>query len=271
MSLVLFKLPIHPRLSLGTFVGNVNYITAVIDGIQNPLAVSRKVSTRGNLLRFDDDADRSQKTIYEIKCDRLNADGRDSEVATIGRDLMQRRIKAVHQDLIELPNTLGAMFIAEVNRLPLMLPLGLMLLDLIEAKVHYGKGEAKPYTWKKMMSFAKGGENSLEESKLVGGKHPMMHENSIKQAKVFSSAFNQVTMRSVSVLVAWLHMYLRSEDSNWQTEVVSESREALENKPIKQLSLGQFGENLARDSSSIPPRGTRGTGKGTLGSDRVSS
>lgn len=134
-----------------------NYVTAVKDPIRNPLAVARGLSSRGLALQFGEEADRSKKTIYEIKCDRLKADGRDSEIATIGRSLMTRQTKTTPGDLIELPNTLVAMFISEVTRLPLMLSLGLMLLDLIEAKVHYGQTEAKQYTWKKMMSYAKGG------------------------------------------------------------------------------------------------------------------
>ncbi len=130
------------------------------DPIRNPLAVARGLSSRGLALQFGEEADRSKKTIYEIKCDRLKADGRDSEIATIGRSLMTRQTKTTPGDLIELPNTLAAMFISEVTRLPLMLSLGLMLLDLIEAKVHYGQTEAKQYTWKKMMSYAKGGRTA---------------------------------------------------------------------------------------------------------------
>ncbi len=73
----------------------------------------------------------------------------------------------------------------------------------------------------------------------------MMHENSIKQASDYASAFNLVTLRSVSVVVAWLHMYLRSEKSNWETRVISENRSGFNDTVIKKKSLEQFELNLS--------------------------
>jgi hypothetical protein len=228
-----------------------NYITAVKDSIASPLAVSRKVSPRGNLLIFDDDADRSNKMIYEIKCERMNTEGRDAEVAKIGREVMQRTRKSVPGDLIELPNTLGAMFISEAARLPLMLPLGLMMLDLMEAEVHYGKAGVKPYTWKKLMSYTKDdGEGRLTKAKLAGGKHPMMHENTINQAKTFSETFNVVTLRSVSILVKWLDTYVARAASGWEMRVVSEAMEVAtaQRGAITKTQKVQFEEKLRSQS-----------------------
>lgn len=210
--------------------GYANYITAVVDTIANPLVPVYEESPRGMPLMFHGQVDRTDRTIYEIKCERLNATGRDREVAAMARAVMKRERKTVPRDLLELPNTLGAMFISEVARLPMMLPLGLMLLDLIEAGVHYGTTTPKQYTWDKMMKYidpALSAEERLDQSKLIGGKHPMMHENSIKQAKSFffytetgraetGYAVNPVSRRSVSILVAWLHMYFRSSACHWK-------------------------------------------------------
>lgn len=199
-----------------------NYITAVKDPYANPFAVSSKESARGNLLIFDEEVDRSNRMIYEIKSERMNTDGRDAAVATAARGAMKRTLKKVPNDLLELPNTLGAMFISEAARLSLMLPLGMMLLDLIESQVMYGQTIPKPYTWSKLMKYKGDGEDRLTKAKLAGGKHPMMHENTIKQAKNFGSEFNVVTLRSVSILVAWLHMRLRKVASPWETQIISE-------------------------------------------------
>ena len=230
-----------------------NYITAVKDSVRNPLAVSRKESPRGNLLIFDEDADRSEKMIYEIKCERLNAEGRDQEVAALARSLMKREVRDVPRRLLELPNTLGAMFISEVARLPLMLPLGIMMLDLMEADVVYGRTTPKHYTWKKLMSYTgpEVGQGRLQAAQLYGGKHPMMHENTIKQAKVFAESYNMVTLRSISVVVAWLHVYLKSNACAWETLVEREDRASFDlvnPRAITRTQLKQFGQRLGGGS-----------------------
>ncbi len=235
-----------------------NYITAVVDPIRHPLAVAREVSPRGNLLIFDGPQDRSNRTIYEIKCDRLRADGRDQEVAALARRVMKGKAK-VSRDLIELPNSLGAMFISEVARLPLMLPLGIMMLDLMEANVHYGRTTPKRYTWRKLMSYTKDedGEERLTQAKLYGGKHPMMHEKSINQAKAFSECYNMVTLRSISILVEWLHTYLKRRPCGWETRVKRADRTSFDVKrpaSIKAQALKQF-DQLLRSRATRKPHG----------------
>jgi hypothetical protein len=223
-----------------------NYFTAVVDPISNPMVPVYEWSPRGQSLLFHQPVDRSTRTVYEVKCERMNTDGRDREVAEIARAVMKRECKSLPKNLWELPNTLAAMFISEVTRLPLMMPLGLMLLDLIEAGVCYGTHHPKQYTWGKMMKYIDptlGAQQRLSQAKLVGGKHPMMHENSIKQAKEFLGntfnldddeyavgyAVNAVTRRAVSVIVAWLHMYFRRQASNWITTVGREDIRANSN------------------------------------------
>lgn len=92
----------------------------------------------------------------------------------------------------ELPGTVAAMFLAEVAREPRMLVLGLMLLDLIQAKV-------PGFTWHSLMT---------EDGSLTGGvQHPMVHFNAQSDAKLMFQNFNGVTKKSVEILVAWFSKY----------------------------------------------------------------
>ncbi|NRD51771.1 MULTISPECIES: hypothetical protein [Corallococcus] len=230
-----------------------DYITAVIDSVRNPFAVSRSETARKNLIIFDEDADRSNKTIYEIKHERMATEGRDRELAQVARRVMKRECKEVQQDILELPNTLGAMFISETSRLPPMLPLGIMMLDLIEARVAYGTVTPKLYTWKKLMTYAgDGGDQRLQYAQLYGGKHPMMHQNTVKEAKNFSNEYNMVTLRSISILVTWLHIYLRINPAQWETRVIRADRQALftpgHARPIPGQALKQFATNIKNNN-----------------------
>jgi hypothetical protein len=101
-----------------------------------------------------------------------------------------------------------------------MLPIGLMLLDLIEMGVQYGTGTKNPqkvYTWEKMMS-----DPGNPKDRLWAGKHPMLHDATQNQATTMIETFNPVTKKAVSITVAWLACYLHASP-NWTVTILREA------------------------------------------------
>jgi len=70
-----------------------------------------------------------------------------------------------------------------------MLPIGLMLLDLIEVGARYGAGSNKGYTFEALLAGKSANQDGTID-RATGGKHPMCHDNSIKQANTMFESFN---------------------------------------------------------------------------------
>jgi hypothetical protein len=178
-----------------------NYITDVVDGGKGlgklPLGTSSLDRPRGFVAPSRDD----KTPVYDTKFKRLNDGatasgkpltdaGNNADMARQARALLKGEQTMSIAAADELPGTLGALFLAEVSREKRMLPLTLMLLDLIEAKV-------PGFTWSSLMTDK--GET------LTGGvRHPMVHFGAQAHAAGMFESFNDVTRRAVAILAAWL-------------------------------------------------------------------
>jgi hypothetical protein len=161
--------------------------------------------------------------VYRYKFERIKAatDGNDAEVAQQIRALLAGGMNSTDPDLGGLPGIVAALFLAEVHRAPVMLPVGLMLLDLIERQVIYGKDGTKTYTIEKMMS-----DPGQPGDRLWGGKHPMVHDGTINQAASMFTGLNAVTKKTVSIMCAWLNAYLQRNYAHvWTVETTRAARD----------------------------------------------
>lgn len=199
-----------------------NYITDVADASKAIDEPSKGTSASGRTRSFPaHKRDEDPRTVYAVKADRLvkamTATGAtDQQITQQARELMKGSFRMRTAYNPELPGTLGAIFIAEVAREKRMLPLGLMLLDLIECGVKYGErsGLNKQYTWEKLMM-----NPDDPGDRRWGGKHPMLHDDTQIQARRMFEEFNAVTHKSVSILTAWLSLRLRKTAMNWEVTV----------------------------------------------------
>lgn len=177
-----------------------NYITDVVDGGKGVGALKLGGSSLDRPRGFAAPT-RDGTPVYDTKFKRLAGGaaesgkplflkGNNADMARQARALLKGDQKMSIASSEELPGTLGALFLAEVSREKRMLPLTLMLLDLIEAKV-------PGFTWSSLMTDR--GEQ------LTGGvRHPMVHFGAQAQAESMFKSFNDVTKRAVAILVAWL-------------------------------------------------------------------
>jgi hypothetical protein len=218
-----------------------NYMTDVLEAI--PVADFKEVSSAGRPRRFSS-PDRSDRTpIYRKKYERIGTSGLDDvKLAQQMRELLKgaQRMDIAYSD--ELPGLAAAMFLAEVCRAPVMLPIGLMLLDLIEKQVRYGRDGSKIYTIEKMMS-----DPTKPSDRISGGKHPMMHDGTINQAKVMFQALNPVTKKTVSIATAWLDYYFKS-DCTWRVTMIKDKAEYTINGSLPQ-KFKEFDKVLAKSKA----------------------
>jgi hypothetical protein len=200
--------------------------------------------------RYFPSPDRSDKTpVYARKYGRIaetmtRLSITDKKLAQQGRALLNGAQSLTIAPNEELPGTIAALFIAEVSREKRMLPIGLMLLDLIEVGARYGAGSNKEYTFEALLA----GQGASQDSTIdrsTGGKHPMCHDDSIKQAKTMFESFNPVTQKSVSVLVASLSLYLRQQPSDWRISGVGRTADV----KISKRQLTQVESNVAATSA----------------------
>jgi hypothetical protein len=174
----------------------------------------------------------------------------DKKLAQQGRALLNGAQSLTIAPNEELPGTIAALFIAEVSREKRMLPIGLMLLDLIEVGARYGAGSNKGYTFEALLAGKSASpDGTIDRS--TGGKHPMCHDSSISQANTMFESFNPVTQKSVSVLVAWLSLYLRQRPSDWRISGVGRTADVKFNtKRLKQEE-----ENVAKTIAAASAKG----------------
>lgn len=178
--------------------------------------------------------------IYQTKYNRFLASSEGSHAFDNKRMAKQARAILKGADIsddlaAELPGTVAALFLAEVARSPQMLPIGLMLLDLIEVGATYGNRSAKKaYTFEKMMvesSKPHSGKHRFPR----GGKHPMVHNGTIKEAREMFNEFNSVSARSASIVSAWLGCYLSNNEEFTVKVRTPTSRPKLGQNVIKQF------------------------------------
>jgi hypothetical protein len=94
----------------------------------------------------------------------------------------KRRITTIKS----IPITIGAMFIAESARNPLSFLIGLILLDMIEAGIKYGRAGNKSYTWENVLWDPSIINGIKDEAKAkLAGKWPMAHTDSYNEASQF--------------------------------------------------------------------------------------
>jgi hypothetical protein len=188
--------------------------------------------------------------IYQTKYNRFlaNAEGppalNDKRMAKEARAILKGA--DISDDVAqELPGTVAALFLAEVARAPQMLPIGLMLLDLIEVGATYGRRSTKKtYTFERMMVESEKPPSNTRRFPL-GGKHPMVRNGTIKEAKGMFDSFNSVSARSASIVSAWLGCYL-SNDQKFTVKV----RTPTKHPKLGQGVMKQFDSNRGRANGS---------------------
>ncbi len=217
-----------------------DYMTDVIDAVPmigEPVTGHSTVNRPRSFMSPDR---KDPLPIYRQKYERMDKSHLDLDNRQLARQARQLLKGAQDMSIfrtLELPGTLAAVFLAEVYRERRMLPIGLMLLDLVEVGVSYGTGTETPqkvYTWEKLMS-----NPGNKKDRISGGKHPMLHDQTQTQASQMFNAFNPVTKKSISILVAWLHCYLKS-DPQWSTWVVRNSigsKDTLGPKKFQQIGI----------------------------------
>ena len=199
-----------------------DYITAVESAAIVPGQAKRPGYSTVGRRRLFPSPDRSDKTtIYRAKAKRITDDPAvKGDVDTVKqiRELLRGAQSMPVSPIRELPATTASMFLAETSRQPAMLPVGLMLLDLIEAQVIFGMSQSKTYTIENLMS------NPADEGdRLWGGKHPMFHDGTISDGARMFDSFNPVTKKSVSIATAWLYCYAKTHASaRWNVKVSRE-------------------------------------------------
>jgi hypothetical protein len=221
-----------------------DYMTDVVEAV--PVVGYKDVSTAGRPRSFPSPDRRDTTPIYRKKYERIVAsvDTLDNvKVAKQMRELLKGTQKMNIVYSAELPGTVASMFLAEVYRAPVMLPIGLMLLDLIEKQVVYGREDKKTYTIEKMMS-----DLNNPGDRISGGKHPMLHDNTINQADQMFQALNPVTRKAVSITTAWLTYYLRNE-LQWKVSPIREVSDYSVKGSLPKL-IKTFNQNLQTDESS---------------------
>lgn len=178
-----------------------NYITDVVDGGKGVGKLKLGASSLERPRGFEAPSRDDKTPVYDTKFKRLNDGatasgkplndaGNNADMARQARALLKGGQSMAIAAADELPGTLGALFLAEVSREKRMLPLTLMLLDLIEAKV-------PGFSWSSLMTDK--GET------LTGGvRHPMVHFGAQAHAAGMFESFNDVTRRAVAILAAWL-------------------------------------------------------------------
>ncbi len=230
--------------------GYSNYITDVVDGgkllFEPPLTKSLGKTDIGRPRGFQApvrDAN-ARVPVYDTKYERIMAAAapqfpsddqkglhkilaQEARMILAGTDRLARQsndasIQPIGGD--ELPGTVAALFLAEVAREPRMLVLGLMLLDLIE------RG-APGFTWQSLMCS--------DTAALGGGvQHPMIHDRAQKEAVQMFATYNNVTKKSVSIMVEWFFYYLSAKrQSQWRVMAVADDEPVkLGNSVLRQLS-----------------------------------
>jgi hypothetical protein len=222
-----------------------NYVTDVLEAVPSIGPFHNGISTTKRPRSFPppekpEPSERkkgNQVPVYRYKFERIQTAtlGKDAEVARQIRALLAGGMNSTVPDLGGLPGIVAALFLAEVHRAPVMLPVGLMLLDLIERQVKYGEDGTKTYTIEKMMSDAGAikmlkddpeNEQAKKDMRLWGGKHPMVHDGTINQAASMFTGLNAVTKKTVSIMCAWLNAYLQRNYAHlWTVGTTSEARD----------------------------------------------
>lgn len=183
-----------------------DYTTDVVEPYKGLGEFPNKTSTADRPRSFPAPNRSDPKPVYRLKFERILAnltEFDDVRVARQMRELLKGDQRLAVIESFELPGTVAAMFLSEVKRAPIMLPIGLMLLDLIEKEVVHGSAPTEIYTVEKMMS-----DPEKPEDRVSGGMHPMMHDRSINESKTMFEAMNLVTSKVVSILTSWLFTYI---------------------------------------------------------------
>jgi len=147
--------------------------------------------------------------IYSVKYQRIENESLslfgvmdDVQIARIFR----KTLKGQHISpavISEIPGSVASMFLSEVSRQPKMLLLGLMLIDLIEARQPI-KGTMS--TFRNAMYYTS--DNSFQ------AMHPMFHANSVRDSKEMS--WNSVWQKSINIVAAWFK-YMFTKNNTFET------------------------------------------------------
>jgi hypothetical protein len=189
--------------------------------------------------------------VYKMKAEDLTRYGNDIQLVKIARQLMKgEQVNKDYPD--ELPNTIATLFISEVSRSAMMLPIGLMLLDLIEAGIKYGKEGKKSYTWSNILFNDSRDQLTNPDILGLGGKHPMTCTGSVKMAKKAFDGYSIVNLRAISILTAWLHAYIQQYHANiWETSVCVSEMNTFKKRELKYTTFTGFKKQQLNSKSFI--------------------
>lgn len=174
-------------------------VSSVLDSVVDSVATTEQKHFRSNTGRmrlFESPSKKEKKDVYRIKYERFKkqlATVDDKELAKQARGILKGEQGMSNYPAHELPGTVGSLFLAEVSRSAPMLPVGLMLLDLIEVGACYG-ATRKPYTFEKMMSDSKSGSRKSSAGSRTGIPPSPTRSEKVRRPKNAISSSAQITL-----------------------------------------------------------------------------